>query len=88
MFLLFYIRKDKLISSYFLFRPVTAIPSIWKFGNNDIELTKVLKGLIHCFGNVPHYLKEKHYKNQIIVLTNTKPGTWLDQICVDKAPSE
>lgn len=74
MFLLYYIKKDNLISSYLIVRSAIAIPSISRFGNNDTELTKVLKGLINCFGSVPHYLKSKHHKNQIIMLPNNKLG--------------
>lgn len=54
MFLFYYIKKDKFISTYLIVR--CAIASISKFGNNDIKLTKVLKSVINCFGSAPHYV--------------------------------
>lgn len=46
IFLLYYIKKDNFISTYFIVKSAIAMASISKFGNNDINLTKVLKGFI------------------------------------------
>lgn len=74
MFLLYYIKKDNFISTYLIVKSAFAIASISKFENNDTKLTKFLKGLINCLGNVSHY-EIKCYKNQIIILPNIRPGT-------------
>lgn len=75
MFLFYYIKKGNFISTHLIVRPAIAIASIQKFGNNDIMLTKIMEGLINCFGNVPHYEKSKCYKNQAIMLPNNRPRT-------------
>lgn len=82
MSLLYYVRKDIFTSVCLIVRSAIIITSISKFGNNDIELTKVLKGLINWNQSIT---KIRLLRCPIISL-ELEFQLWLGQFYVDKPP--
>lgn len=91
IFLLYYIKKDNFISTYFIVKSAIAMASISKFGNNDINLTKVLKGFI-VLEVFPIMWNQSVIKIKLLCyqIIGLEPEflSWLDQFYVDKAPPE